>query len=662
MAVRTKAAPPTPWSKNLAEPQIDESAYIHSFSNLIGDVKVNANVLIAPGTSIRADEGMPFYIGEGTSIQDGVVIHGLAKGRVVGDDGKEYSVWIGKQACITHMALIHGPAYIGDRTFIGFRSTVFNARVGEGCIVMMHALIQDVEIPPGKFVPSGATIVNQQQADRLPDVQESDRAFVNYVMEVGETLQAGDRGAKNASGIAPIRTKRKKQPKQTSNETNYINSVENMSSSSDIRAQVRSLLSQGYTIGAEHADKRRFKTSSWLSCGPISGNREDQVLRELETYQNEYEGEYVRLIGIDPKAKRRVLEMVIQRPGEVPIPSTGTSHKTATNTTFTSKGTSNSSMSGDIVAHVRSLLNQGCKIGTEFADKRRFKTSSWLTGSTIETRNESEAIRVIQATVAEHEGEYVRLVGIDPNAKRRVLELIIQRPGEAPGNSFNGSSVKYSSNGGGASASASRVGLSPETVTQIRSLLMQGCKIGSEHADKRRFKTSSWQSCTPIESHRESDVIAALEDCLAEHQGEYVRLLGIDPKAKRRVMETIIQRPDDKAQSDRPPTTTASHSTAGYSYSNGHSAKSSNSLDSEAISQVRSLLMQGYKIGTEHADKRRFKTSSWQSCAPIESNRESDVIAALEDCLAEHQGEYVRLIGIDPKAKRRVMESVIQRP
>ena len=171
MVVRKRAAPPTPWSQTLAEPRIDDSAFVHSFSNLIGDVTIGANVLIAPGTSIRADEGTPFYIGEGTNIQDGVAIHGLEKGRVVGDDGQEYSVWIGKEACITHMALIHGPAYIGDECFIGFRSTVFNARVGDGCVIMMHALIQDVEIPPGKYVPSGAVITNQQQAEPLPDVQ-----------------------------------------------------------------------------------------------------------------------------------------------------------------------------------------------------------------------------------------------------------------------------------------------------------------------------------------------------------------------------------------------------------------------------------------------------------------------------------------------------------
>ncbi|HEY9703848.1 MAG TPA: hypothetical protein V6C58_15470 [Allocoleopsis sp.] len=30
---------------------------------------------------------------------------------------------------------------------------------------------------------------------------------------------------------------------------------------------------------------------------------------------------------------------------------------------------------------------------------------------------------------------------------------------------------------------------------------------------------------------------------MQEHSGEYVRLIGIDPKAKRRVLETLIQKP-----------------------------------------------------------------------------------------------------------------------
>jgi carbon dioxide concentrating mechanism protein CcmM len=202
MAVRSVAAPPTPWSKNLAEPKIHETAYVHSFSNIIGDVRVGSKVHIAPGTSIRADEGTPFYIGESTNIQDGVVIHGLEQGRVTGDDGNSYSVWVGENTSLTHMSLIHGPAYVGDNCFIGFRSTVFNARVGNGCIVMMHVLIQDVEIPAGKYIPSGAVITNQQQADRLPDVQDSDVKFATHVIGVNDALRTGYRCADNIACLA----------------------------------------------------------------------------------------------------------------------------------------------------------------------------------------------------------------------------------------------------------------------------------------------------------------------------------------------------------------------------------------------------------------------------------------------------------------------------
>lgn len=91
---------------------------------------------------------------------------------------------------------------------------------------------------------------------------------------------------------------------------------------------------------------------------------------------------------------------------------------------------------------------------------------------------------------------------------------------------------------------------------------------------------------------------------------------------------------------------------------NGHAAR----LSSEVLEQVKQLLARGCKIGMEYADNRRFKTGSWQSCATIQTAQEKDVVASLETCLAEHGGEYVRLIGIDPKVKRRVVETIIQRP
>jgi carbon dioxide concentrating mechanism protein CcmM len=269
----------------------------------------------------------------------------------------------------------------------------------------------------------------------------------------------------------------------------------------------------------------------------------------------------------------------------------------------------------------------------------------------------------VQAVLSECGDEYVRLIGIDSGAKKRVSEVIIHRPGEAS-TSVNSNGAKPTTASRVASAGSYIGSLTAEVMSQIRSLLSQGYKIGTEHADKRRFKTGSWQSCAPIESNRESEVVAALEACLVEHQGEYVRLLGIDSSAKRRVLEAIIQRPDSQpVQAGKPAATTSSYApSSSKSYSGGATATLTSTLTAEAIAQVRSLLAQGHKVGMEHADKRRFKTGSWKSCPVVDSNRESEVISALEACIADHAGEYVRLIGIDRNAKRRVVETIIQRP
>jgi ribulose bisphosphate carboxylase small subunit len=85
-----------------------------------------------------------------------------------------------------------------------------------------------------------------------------------------------------------------------------------------------------------------------------------------------------------------------------------------------------------------------------------------------------------------------------------------------------------------------------ETQEQIRQILSQGYKVTFEHVDERRFRTGSWTSCGTIHIDAESDAVSTLESHLAEYSGEYVRLVGIDPKAKRRVVETIIQRPNGK--------------------------------------------------------------------------------------------------------------------
>ena len=217
-------------------------------------------------------------------------------------------------------------------------------------------------------------------------------------------------------------------------------------------------------------------------------------------------------------------------------------------------------------------------------------------------------MRQLQSALAEYSGEYVRLIGVDTNAKRRIAEIIVQRPGDSSGSSSGkGFATNYSSRSSNENGNGNG-SLSSELAQQVRSLLAAGYKIGTEHADKRRFRTKSWQSCSPINSNREAEVIAALEACLAEHSGEYVRMIGIDSNAKRRVSETIIQRPGSAAVTQT--ASTVSSNGNGYSSNgNGYSSNgySSNNLSAETLQQVKSLLSSGYKIGTEHANKRRFK-------------------------------------------------------
>ncbi|MEM9152423.1 MAG: ribulose bisphosphate carboxylase small subunit [Cyanobacteria bacterium P01_F01_bin.3] len=86
------------------------------------------------------------------------------------------------------------------------------------------------------------------------------------------------------------------------------------------------------------------------------------------------------------------------------------------------------------------------------------------------------------------------------------------------------------------------------------------------------------------------------------------------------------------------------------------------SLPAELQQDVQNLMAQGYKVGMEYVDKRRFRTNAWQSCPVINGGSEGQVLQTIEQCLIDHGQDYVRLIGIDPNNKRRVLERIIHRP
>ena len=164
------------------EPLIAASAYVHPAATLIGRIVVGERAHIAADTSVRADEGSPFHIGANTNIQDGVVLHALKDKRVT-VAGESWAIYVGKNVSIAHDALVHGPTYIGDDTFVGFKAVVHDSVIGAHCYIGIGAIVVGVEIPDGRFVPHGRIVDNADAVDALPPVSEAHKEFNEDVVE-----------------------------------------------------------------------------------------------------------------------------------------------------------------------------------------------------------------------------------------------------------------------------------------------------------------------------------------------------------------------------------------------------------------------------------------------------------------------------------------------
>ncbi len=653
MAIRTPAASPTQaWGLQQSS---GSSARVHGLAQVQGQVLVEPGAVLAAGSIVRADPGAAVRLGAASTLQEGATVYGRSQGQVLGDDRSPWAVWVGDRAILTHKVLVQSPVYIGADCFIGFRSTLFNTRLGAGCVVMMHALVQDVDVPPGKLIPSGSVITQQHQADALRDVGPIDIALIRELAGTpGHAPPLGGSASTASLGTTAH-----------SNERDGLGTMTSQLLPPDVVQQVRQYLAQGFTIGTEHADSRRYRSGVWQTCSPVQSQREPEVLAAIENCLSQHSGEYVRMFGIDPRAKQRVAPITIQRADGKAVANSGSVPSHASYSSPSNNGghrpapaVASGPLSPEVVQQVRQYLSQGYRIGTEHADTRRYSSNVWQTCSPIQSSREGEVFGALERCLAEHSGEYVRLFGIDPKAKCRVAPITIQRP--------DGKSVAASSRSGGSpsnsyasvpSPSGGSSQASGDVAQQVRQWLSQGYHVGAEHADARRYNSNVWQSCRTITSNREGDVLGAINTCIAEHPNEYVRVFGIDPRAKRRVAAVTVQRPGSKSAPVAP---SPSYSTSSAPTGNG--AAPMGGLPKEVVQQVQQLFNQGYRLSLEHADVRRYRSGAWQNAGMLEGSRASDVLNALESQLRNHSGHYVRLVGIDPKVKKRVHEATIQRP
>jgi phenylacetic acid degradation protein len=123
-------------------PFIGNDTYVSHSASVIGKVKIGGECYIAPGAVVKGDYG-EIQIGNGTSVQDNVIIHARpGEITVIGNN-----VTLG-HGCIIHNATVRDEAVVGMGAIVSDYAIIGEwAIVGEGAVVRAR-----FEVPEGKIV------------------------------------------------------------------------------------------------------------------------------------------------------------------------------------------------------------------------------------------------------------------------------------------------------------------------------------------------------------------------------------------------------------------------------------------------------------------------------------------------------------------------------
>ena len=150
-------------------PEIDPKAYISPQATIVGDVEIGAKASVWPGAVIRGDHAT-VRIGEGSCIQDSVVIHAHSENN---------PAIIGSCVIIGTASVVHG-VYIGD-----------SVDLGEGCVLFDGATLgEGVRLAPGSIIPPNIVIPPRSLNSGAPaaQIRELSREEVEKQSSKAETI------------------------------------------------------------------------------------------------------------------------------------------------------------------------------------------------------------------------------------------------------------------------------------------------------------------------------------------------------------------------------------------------------------------------------------------------------------------------------------------
>lgn len=161
-----------PYQNNL--PDLSSSARMAANATVLGNVSLEAESNIWFGAVLRGDAA-PIRIGEGSNVQDNVVIH----------CDTDYPVSVGKNVTIGHGAIIHG-CTVQDNCLIGMGAILLNGCViGTGSLVAAGALVtQGAVIPPNSLVMgSPAKVVRPLRPTESEDILNSAKEYRHHSVQ-----------------------------------------------------------------------------------------------------------------------------------------------------------------------------------------------------------------------------------------------------------------------------------------------------------------------------------------------------------------------------------------------------------------------------------------------------------------------------------------------
>lgn len=161
-------------------PTIHETCFVAETASVIGNVVMQEKSSLWYGVVARGDYN-DVYIGKGTNIQDGSVVH----------IAYHHPTIIGDYVTVGHRAVVHG-CTIGDRVLVGMGAIILNgAVIGNNCIIAAGSLVpENKEIPPGVLaMGTPAKVVRELTEEEIDGIMRSAEDYMGFAQDYKKEMQ-----------------------------------------------------------------------------------------------------------------------------------------------------------------------------------------------------------------------------------------------------------------------------------------------------------------------------------------------------------------------------------------------------------------------------------------------------------------------------------------